>query len=291
MSDNGGRWFEQTPKPPQVRAPVRATADKDLWLRCPGCSEILYRPVLAEQSQVCLRCNHHFPIGAMERIGMLADPGSFQRTDENLYPMDPLVFSDSKTYADRLRRTQKALGEPDAMIGGSCTMGGLPVEIGVFEFRFLGGSMGSVVGEIITRVYERALQRRAAAIIVSSSGGARMQEGILSLMQMAKTCAALARLRDAGLPYISVLTHPTTGGVAASFAMLGDLNIAEPRALIGFAGPRVVEQTIGQSLPEGFQTSEYLLAHGLVDRIVHRAELRDALVGALGWMMAPVAAP
>ena len=199
--------------------------------------------------------------------------------------MDALGFVDSKPYSRRLEQSQARLGEADAFLLGSCTIAGLPVEIGSFDFRFMGGSMGSVVGELVTELFERALELGRPAIVISASGGARMQEGALSLMQMAKTCAALARLQAAGLPFISILTHPTTGGVAASFAMLGDVILAEPNALIGFAGPRVIEQTIGESLPEGFQTTEYLLDHGMIDRVVHRADLGDTLATILQWMV------
>ncbi|MCB9743286.1 MAG: acetyl-CoA carboxylase carboxyltransferase subunit beta [Alphaproteobacteria bacterium] len=285
----GKRWFEQEPKPLRSRPPSEAgpsaASDKDLWLRCPTCSEILFRPTLAERFEVCSRCSHHFRLAAPRRVDLLIDPGSWVRHDADVAPTDPLEFVDSKPYAQRLQRTQAKVGENDAFLAGSCTMGGLPVELGVFEFRFMGGSMGSVVGELITRQFERAARRGCPAIVVSASGGARMQEGILSLMQMAKTCAALAKLRDeAHQPYISVLTHPTTGGVAASFAMLGDIILAEPDALIGFAGPRVIKQTIGEDLPEGFQTSEYLLEHGMVDRIVQRDTMRDTIIELLSWM-------
>ena len=205
-----------------------------------------------------------------------------------LIPCDPLGFVDRKPYQQRLDQTREKLERNDAFISGSAVIDGLPIEIGSFDFRFMGGSMGSVVGESITRLFERATERRVPAIVISASGGARMQEGVLSLMQMARTSAALGRLRDvAGMPYISVLTHPTTGGVAASFAMLGDVILAEPNALIGFAGPRVIEQTIGEALPEGFQTSEYLLEHGLVDRIVSRHELRDTIVRILRLLLDP----
>ena len=280
MSD-GRRWFEQAPPAPQPRA--RAKADVPaLWLKCPGCGEILYKDALAATAQVCGACGHHFPIGAMERLLLLIDEGTLVLHDEGLSPLDPLGFVDQKPYAERLAATRKKVGVRDAYIAGSACLDGIPLQIGTFNFRFMGGSMGSVVGEAITRQFERAAALRQPAIVISASGGARMQEGVLSLMQMAKTCAALVKLRDeAGVPYISVLTHPTTGGVAASFAMLGDVILAEPGALIGFAGPRVIEQTIGTTLPPGFQTSEYLLEHGMVDRIVHRGELRAALARVL----------
>lgn len=284
------RWFEQPPRDLQARE--RKHAGKDLWLRCVTCAEILYKPALAERHQVCLHCGHHFRLAARERIEMLADAGTWKEHSHDLAPVDALGFVDSKAYTARLKASQKKTGRLDAFFAGSCELGGIAVELGVFDFAFMGGSMGSVVGEAITRVFERAVETRSPAIILSASGGARMQEGILSLMQMAKSCAALARLRDeVNQPYISVLTHPTTGGVAASFAMLGDLILAEPDALIGFAGPRVIEQTIGQSLPEGFQTSEYLLEHGMVDQIVARDQLKARLVESLLWFGAESSQP
>jgi len=279
------RWFEQPPPEPKAEREREASPAKDLWTRCPGCDEVLYRADLLEQRQVCHHCSHHFRLTAQERVALLADEGSFVRHDAELSPVDPLGFVDSKAYTDRIVASQAKAKEQDAYLAGSCTIDGVDVELGVFNFRFMGGSMGSVVGEAITRQYERAAARKVPAIVVSASGGARMQEGVLSLMQMAKTCAALGRLRErAGQPYISLLTDPTTGGVAASFAMLGDLIIAEPNALIGFAGPRVIEQTIGESLPDGFQTSEYLLDHGMLDQIVHRWDLKAVLARHLRWM-------
>jgi acetyl-CoA carboxylase carboxyl transferase subunit beta len=213
-----------------------------------------------------------------KRLDLLVDEDSFERHDQDIAPVDVLGFTDSKPYAGRLEASKAKTGELDAFIAGSATIDGIAIQIGMFNFAFMGGSMGSVVGELITRQFERAVERRQPALVISSSGGARMQEGVLSLMQMAKTSSALARLRDeARMPYISLLTHPTTGGVAASFAMLGDIIIAEPNALIGFAGPRVIEQTIGEALPDNFQTSEYLLEHGMVDRIVHRSELHGVI--------------
>ena len=228
----------------------------------------------------------HFRISALQRINLLSDSDDWQTHDDELAPCDALNFVDSKPYPTRIEQTKTKTGRNDAFVSVSTTIGGVAVELGVFDFRFMGGSMGSVVGEMITRLYERAADKKVPAIVVSASGGARMQEGVLSLMQMAKTCSALARLRDeAGMPYISVLTHPTTGGVAASFAMLGDVIIAEPGALIGFAGPRVIEQTIGQKLPEGFQTSEYLVEHGMVDTLVGRNDLRHSLIVLLRQML------
>lgn len=283
MSDR--RWFEQPPPGPTTRPREEPpSAPKDLWVRCDGCAEVLYRPDLPEQFRVCHHCGHHFRMGALERILLLADPESWVRMESDLRPVDVLGFVDSKPYSQRLRQSQEKVGEADAFLSGSCLIDGLAIEIGHFDFRFMGGSMGSVVGELITQLYERALERGRPAIVISASGGARMQEGALSLMQMAKSCAALARLQESGQPYISILTHPTTGGVAASFAMLGDVIIAEPNALIGFAGPRVIEQTIGESLPEGFQTTEYLLEHGMLDQVVPRPELRSTVSLLLHWM-------
>lgn len=280
------RWFEQPPPDPQTAGRKREESPaKDLWVRCPGCEEMLYRPDLAEQFRVCQHCSHHFRLDVEERISLLVDSGSWEPCDEELAPMDALGFVDSKPYTDRIVASQAKVGHKDAFRSGSCTIEDIPVELGLFDFKFMGGSMGSVVGESITRLFERALERKHAAIVLSASGGARMQEGALSLMQMAKTCAALARFQaESGKPYISILTDPTTGGVAASFAMLGDVILAEPEALIGFAGPRVIEQTIGESLPEGFQTSEYLLQHGMLDQIVHRWDMRSVLARHMRWL-------
>jgi acetyl-CoA carboxylase carboxyl transferase subunit beta len=281
------RWFEQAPPELQTQK-KRVPPATQLWVKCPECGKVLYKEDLHENWQVCAGCGHHLRLAATERIRLLADEGSFVRQDGQLRSADPLKFVDSKPYTTRLVRAAHKTGQPDAFISGSATLDGMPIQLGVFDFRFMGGSMGSVVGELVTRLFERAYERGEPAIVVSASGGARMQEGVLSLMQMAKTCAALARLRDKNIPYISVLTHPTTGGVAASFSMLGDLIIAEPEAFIAFAGPRVIEQTIGQALPEGFQTSEYLLEHGLLDAIVPRPEMRSTIVRALRLLTDPV---
>jgi acetyl-CoA carboxylase carboxyl transferase subunit beta len=272
------RWFELPHAPLQAEPRSDSGPPPNLWVKCPGCAQILFRPALLERMAVCPHCAWHHRWDSRARLEALVDAGSFQRFDAGIAPMDPLAFRDSKPYARRLDATQRATGEMDAFIAGSATIHGLPVEVGSFLFAFMGGSMGSVVGELVTRQFERAAERRVPAVVISASGGARMQEGLLSLMQMAKSCAALARLRDeARMPYISILADPTTGGVAASFAMLGDVILAEPNALVGFAGPRVIQQTIGQDLPEGFQTSEYLLEHGMVDLIVPRAALKDTV--------------
>ena len=287
---NERRWFEQSPPEPQAGPrPTDVAKVKALWNQCPSCKEVLQQDDLDQSLQCCPHCGHHLKFDSLERLLSLVDEESFVRHDADLSPVDPLQFVDSKKYSDRLVASQAKTGEKDAFIAGSATIEGMPVQIGTFNFGFMGGSMGSVVGELITRLYERAAENGQPAIVISASGGARMQEGVLSLMQMAKTCAALARLRDeAKQPYISVLTHPTTGGVAASFAMLGDLILAEPNALIGFAGPRVIEQTIGQALPEGFQTSEYLVEHGMVDRIVPRIEMKATIARCLRLLTDPV---
>jgi acetyl-CoA carboxylase carboxyl transferase subunit beta len=259
----------------------RTDTPDGLWERCTKCSEIILREDYAANQHVCPKCSHHYYIPALERIRHFLDPNSFQEHDHDLISPDPLKFNDTKPYDKRLKDLFARTGKYDAIITGSGVLNGMKVEVGVFDFEFLGGSMGSVVGEKISRLYMRSVTSRNPAIIFSSSGGARMQEGILSLMQMAKTCAALAKLREAGVPFISVLTHPTTGGVAASFATLGDLNIGEPNALIGFAGPRVIQQTIREKLPEGFQRSEYLLEHGMLDMICHRDTLRPTITQVL----------
>jgi acetyl-CoA carboxylase carboxyl transferase subunit beta len=248
-----------------------------VWTKCKNCQEIIYAKEIERNLNVCPKCDYHFRIGARERIALVLDDGSFVEEDANMRSVDFLEFKDSKRYKDRVKSAIKKVGDGDAVICGTGTIEELPVSIAVFDFNFMGGSMGSVVGEKITRAIERGLKKEIPVLIFSSSGGARMQESIMSLMQMAKTSAALAKLKQAGIPYISVLTDPTTGGVTASFAMLGDLNIAEPRALIGFAGSRVIEQTIRQTLPDGFQRSEYLLEHGMIDMIVPRKEMKQKL--------------
>ncbi|HEX9101072.1 MAG TPA: acetyl-CoA carboxylase, carboxyltransferase subunit beta [Polyangia bacterium] len=271
---------------PEVAAKTKRSVPSGLFQKCDECGETVPSGQVKEALWCCPKCGHHFVMPTDERIKITVDEGSFAEEDRKIQPTDPLAFRDSKRYADRLRGAQKQVGVADAFREGRATIDGRPVSIGFFVFEFMGGSMGSVVGEKITRLFERALAERVPAIILNASGGARMQEGILSLMQMAKTTAALARLKEAGLPYISVLLHPTTGGVAASFAMLGDVIVAEPKALIGFAGPRVIEQTIRQKLPEGFQRSEFLLQHGMVDSIVKRKDMREML-GRLVALLGP----
>jgi len=279
-------WFKKT-KTPIAQAPATAVrVPEGLWLKCPSCTQVIYNKDLETSLQVCPKCAYHFRMTAAERLRSLLD-GPWEEHDAGLSSKDPLGFTDTKPYRDRLRASQAATGLLDAIIVGSGTLDGIPVVVAAMEYGFIGGSMGVVVGEKITRGIERALASRRPVIVVSCSGGARMMEGALSLMQMAKVSAALARLDRAGIPFVSVLTDPTTGGVTASFAMLGDLNLAEPKALIGFAGPRVIEQTIRQTLPEGFQRSEFLLAHGMIDVIVDRRELKATIARALRFMHAP----
>jgi acetyl-CoA carboxylase carboxyl transferase subunit beta len=273
-------WFNKTKAPIAPVETKKVQMPEGIWTKCKNCNEIIYTKEIERNLNVCPKCDYHFRISALERIALVLDEGSFVERDAAMQSVDFLDFKDSKKYKDRIKAAVKK-SSGDAVICGDGTIESLPVSVAVFDFGFMGGSMGSVVGEKITRAIERGLAERKSVIIFSSSGGARMQESILSLMQMAKTSAALAKLRAAGLPFISVLTDPTTGGVTASFAMLGDINMAEPRALIGFAGPRVIEQTIRQKLPEGFQRSEYLLEHGMVDMIVRRQEMKSRLAQVL----------
>ncbi|MBX7097898.1 MAG: acetyl-CoA carboxylase, carboxyltransferase subunit beta [Myxococcaceae bacterium] len=271
-------WFSKKPKIAQPGSPeTEPSRMEGLWVKCDECNEILYRAELEKVFNVCPHCNHHMAWPARQRLLATVDPGTFEEMDRELEPLDPLGFVDNKKYRDRVKSTRKAIGENDAFLSGLGKIEGAPVSLGAFVFEFMGGSMGSVVGEKVTRVFERAHDLRCPAILFSASGGARMQEGIFSLMQMAKTSAAIARFREIRRPFISVLLHPTTGGVAASFSWLGDVIFAEPKALIGFAGPRVIEQTIRQKLPEGFQRSEFLLEHGMIDGIVQRKDLRAKL--------------
>jgi acetyl-CoA carboxylase carboxyl transferase subunit beta len=281
-------WFTKTRKPIAPTDKV-SRVPEGLYIKCPGCSQLIYNKDLAVNLAVCPRCASHFKMSATERLAMLFD-GDYVVHDADLVSTDPLEFHDTKPYRKRLDATIASTGMKDAVVTATGTIDGIQTVIAAMEYSFIGGSMGVVVGEKITRAIERAQDLRAPMVIVSCSGGARMMEGALSLMQMAKTSAALARLDRAGLPYISVLTDPTTGGVTASFAMLGDLNIAEPKALIGFAGPRVIEQTIRQKLPEGFQRSEFLLEHGMIDMIVDRRELKATIARALVFMGAKRAA-
>jgi acetyl-CoA carboxylase carboxyl transferase subunit beta len=270
-------WFWKKKEEGEDAPRKKVQIAEGLWVKCDSCKEIVYRAEVDRAGRVCPRCKYPFRISARERIAAILDADSFEERDAGLTSRDPLEFKDTKRYTDRVKSARKATGLEEAVITGMGRVGGLPVVLAVFEFGFLGGSMGSVVGEKLTRAIELAIQKRAPLLIVSASGGARMQEGILSLMQMAKTSAALNRLAEERVPYLSLLTDPTTGGVTASFAMLGDVILAEPRALIGFAGPRVIAETIRQPLPDGFQRSEFLLEHGQLDMVVERRELRDTL--------------
>lgn len=265
---------EATPSAP----PAPAAKGEGIWYKCESCDEVVPRAEYERNWNVCPSCGTHDALPVRRRFELVLDKGSFQELDAELTPQDPLGFTDAKKYRDRLKGTFKASGLRDAFVSGVGAIGGQQVSIGSFAFEFMGGSMGSVVGEKVARVLDRAYERRIPALVFSSTGGARMQEGIFSLMQMAKTSAALHRFRSVRKPYVSVMLHPTTGGVAASFAWLGDFVIAEPKALIGFAGPRVIEQTIREKLPPGFQRSEFLLEHGMIDAIVPRLELRERLV-------------
>jgi len=276
-------WLERTRKGlKDTSKPSRKEIPDGLWLKCPSCGEILFRQEMDKNLWVCSSCKFHHRVDAYSYLGFLLDPGSFTETHRGLISKDPLEFQVGKDrYPDKVEQAREDTQLDDAVVTGLGELGGHPVSVAVMDFRFMGGSMGSVVGEKIARAIRDAIDKRCGLIIVSQSGGARMQESILSLMQMAKTSALLGRLRQEGLPFISILTHPTTGGVTASFAMLGDLIVAEPKALIGFAGPRVIQQTINAELPEGFQTSEFLLEHGMVDAVVERKQLRAFLAGSL----------
>ena len=279
-------WFKRKTDGSEGKASTVQIAE-GLWIKCDSCKEIIYRAEVERAGRVCPKCHYCFRIGARERIALLTDPGSFEERDTNLETTDPLGFKDTKRYRDRVRAAAEKTRTDEAVVTGLARIGGLPTVLCAFEFGFLGGSMGSVVGEKLARAIELAIAKHLPVVIVSASGGARMQEGILSLMQMAKTAAALERLAAERLAYVSVLTDPTTGGVTASFAMLGDVILAEPRALIGFAGPRVIAETIRQPLPEGFQRSEFLLAHGQLDAIVERRELRETLRRILAFFADP----
>jgi acetyl-CoA carboxylase carboxyl transferase subunit beta len=281
-------WFSKQKKVKAKEStptgPTPAKKGEGIWYQCDACGEVVARADWERAWNVCPGCGQHDALPVKRRFELLLDKGSFKELDGDLTPQDPLGFTDAKRYRDRLRSTYKTTGLRDAFVSGVGTIEGRPVSIGCFAFEFMGGSMGSVVGEKVARVFDRAFERRIPAIVLSSTGGARMQEGIFSLMQMAKTSAALHRFRSVRKPYVSVMLHPTTGGVAASFAWLGDVVIAEPKALIGFAGPRVIEQTIREKLPPGFQRSEFLIEHGMIDAIVPRAEMRQRLSQLLGLL-------
>ncbi len=267
-------WFK---KKKGIASANKKSIPDGLWIKCSKCGEIIYRRELVKRMYVCPKCNYHFRISSREFIEYYFEPGSFEEFNQHIEPVDPLKFKDSKKYADRLKEAQKRTGLKDAVITGEAKIGNHRIVAAIMDFNFIGGSMGSVVGEKIARAIDRAREKRLPLIIVSASGGARMMEGAISLMQLAKTSAKLAQLSDTGVPYISILTDPTTGGTTASFAMLGDIHIAEPGALIGFAGQRVIKQTIGQDLPEGFQTAEFVMEHGFIDMIVHRHEMKNTL--------------
>ena len=282
-------WFKRDK--PKIETTVaedgeRTVNTSGIFVKCPECENPLYRRELIESHQVCTHCNYHFRFPARDRLEDIFDNGEYEKLDEEVTSADPLEFVDTKPYKDRIEAAKKSSGLPEAIVSGGGKVGGHRVYAGAMDMSFIGGSMGSAVGEKITRLIERALENKAAVIVFSASGGARMQEGTLSLMQMGKISAALSMLHEAKLPFISVLTDPTTGGVTASFAMLGDVILAEPKALIGFAGPRVIEQTIRQKLPKGFQRSEFLLEHGMVDMVVDRREMRDTIIRMLDFMMA-----
>jgi acetyl-CoA carboxylase carboxyl transferase subunit beta len=284
-------WFEKI-MPSRIKTERRTrSVPEGLWIKCPACDAVLYRAELERNLYVCPKCSHHMRIGARERLESFLDPNTGVEIGANIAPEDPLRFRDSKRYKDRLAQAQKATGEKDALVVMAGKVNGLDLVACAFEFRFLGGSMGSVVGERFKRAVDHCVEHRVPLICFSATGGARMQEALFSLMQMAKTSAALARLAQAHLPFVSVLTDPTTGGVSASLAMLGDLNIAEPRALIGFAGPRVIQQTVRETLPEGFQRSEFLLEHGALDMIVDRRDMRDRVTAMLRVLMKMQPAP
>ncbi|MDQ5846385.1 MAG: acetyl-CoA carboxylase, carboxyltransferase subunit beta [Acidobacteriota bacterium] len=281
-------WFSKKNKQIEAVPPgERVVKTENVFVKCDGCEAHLFARELEESLQVCSHCGHHFRIGARERLAMLFDDGKYDELDAEVISIDPLEFTDTKPYPERLKQARESSGVPEAILNGRGKVGDHPVFAGAMDMSFIGGSMGSAVGEKVTRLIERALKENAAVVVFAASGGARMQEGALSLMQMAKIAAALAELDQAHLPFISVLTDPTTGGVTASFATLGDIIIAEPKALIGFAGPRVIEQTIRQKLPKDFQRSEFLLGHGMVDAIVDRRELRDYIIKLLNFMLNP----
>jgi acetyl-CoA carboxylase carboxyl transferase subunit beta len=281
-------WFKREKKPIENPTPVeeRRVRTEGMWTKCGSCRAIIWKKDLVANWEVCPKCEYHFRLGARRRLELLLDDETYTELDTELASNDPLHFTDTKPYAQRLKDAQHKLGMKDAILTAEGHLNGRPVICCSMEFGFIGGSMGAVVGEKVARAIERALERKIPLIIVSCSGGARMMEGVVSLMQLAKVSAGLARFDEAGLPFISILTDPTTGGVTASYAMLGDLNIAEPGALIGFAGPRVIEQTIRQKLPEGFQTAEFLLEHGFLDAVVPRKELKAYLLQALNFFLA-----
>jgi len=267
-------WFKKTK---EIRTDRKGKTPEGLWVKCDGCKEIIYKKEIEKNLKICPKCNYHFRISARERLKLLVDEGSFVEIDENLSSVDPLHFKDSISYKERLKENQKKSGLKEAVVSGDALIKGYPVSLAIMDFSFMGGSMGSVVGEKVSRAAERSIEKKQPFISIASSGGARMQEGIFSLMQMAKASACIGRLKDNGILYISILCDPTFGGVTASFATLGDIIIAEPKSLIGFAGPRVIEQTIKQPLPDDFQRADFLLEHGLIDMVVDRKILKETL--------------
>ncbi|MBF0557753.1 MAG: acetyl-CoA carboxylase carboxyltransferase subunit beta [Nitrospirae bacterium] len=278
-------WFK---KKKEIKTDKKVKIPEGLWIKCDSCKEIIYKKEIEKNFQVCPKCNYHFRISATERIQFIADEGSFVEIDSDLATTDPLEFKDSISYKERLEENFRKSGLKEAVIYGNATINGMPVVVAIMDFSFMGGSMGSVVGEKISRAAELALEQRMPLLTVSSSGGARMQEGMFSLMQMAKVSAAVGKLKEIDMPYISILADPTFGGVTASFAMLGDIIIAEPKSLIGFAGPRVIEQTIKQQLPETFQRAEFVLEHGMIDLVVDRKELKNTIYTLLQHLTSPV---
>ena len=267
-------WFKKTK---EIRTDKKGKTPEGLWVKCDGCKEIIYKKEIEKNLKICPKCNYHFRISARERLKLLVDEGSFVEIDENLSSVDPLHFKDSISYKERLKENQKKSGLKEAVVSGDALIKGYPVSLAIMDFSFMGGSMGSVVGEKVSRAAERSIEKKQPFISIASSGGARMQEGIFSLMQMAKASASIGKLKDNGILYISILCDPTFGGVTASFATLGDIIIAEPKSLIGFAGPRVIEQTIKQPLPDDFQRADFLLEHGLIDMVVDRKILKETL--------------
>jgi len=282
-------WFKRDRK--KIETTEKKELPGDLWQKCPACGDILYRKELAQRAWICSKCGHHFRVAAEDYLEILLDPGTFEEFDADLESVDALEFVDTRPYRERLEQYRERTGRNDAVVCGIGSVDGVEVSIAVMDFNFMGGSMGSVVGEKVARAIERALSREVPLLIVSASGGARMQEGVLSLMQMAKTSTLLAALDRQGLPFVAVNTDPTTGGVTASYAMLGDVIYAEPRAQIGFAGPRVIKQTIGQDLPDEFQTAEFVLEHGFVDAVVPRLRLKRVVSRTLRWMLGREALP
>jgi acetyl-CoA carboxylase carboxyl transferase subunit beta len=277
-------WFRRSKVSINASDAQRKDIPDGMWIKCDSCGEIIHRSQLEQQFFTCLKCDHHFRISSLQYLSILLDENSFKEMDRKMRSTDPIAFKDTKPYKERIKESMRKTGLQDAVRTGTGKINGIPVAVAAMDFGFIGGSMGSVVGEKVARAAEKALKSKCPLIIISSSGGARMMEGALSLMQLAKTSAKLAQLSDAGIPYLSLMTDPTTGGVTASYAMLGDINLAEPAALIGFAGPRVIKQTIGKDLPPGFQRSEFQMEHGFVDTVVHRKEMKETITRILRYL-------